>query len=238
MVEWKDQGIVVGMRSFGEKDGIVYILTHHHGCHAGVLKNIKSKNNQSIQVGTIASCQWKARLLEHLGGWTLEAEKSYLADILLDPKRLLALTMAAQFTAQLFPERHPYPEFFNFWKIFLTILANDGEEWGRAYVLFEFQLLQELGFGLKLKSCAVTNTSENLKYVSPRTGCAVTEEVGNPYHNKLLQLPSFLVEGKGKATREDILKGLELMGYFLIKHFSEQKYASLFQTRQRLIESL
>ena len=227
----------MGMRSFGEKDAIVHILTAEQGCHVGVLKNSKSKNNQSIQIGTLASCHWKARLSDHMGTWSLEAEKSYLADILQDPKRLLALTVASQFTCQLLPERHPYPAFFTLWKNFLTVLSEE-QQWKGVYVLFEFHLLQELGFGLKLKSCAVTNTAENLKYVSPKTGCAVTESVGSPYHDRLLQLPAFLVNGDYSSHPNDILAGLEVTGYFLLKHFSEQKYANLFQTRQRFVESL
>ncbi|HCI49208.1 MAG: DNA repair protein RecO [Alphaproteobacteria bacterium RIFCSPLOWO2_01_FULL_45_8] len=234
---WTDQGIVLSVRSFGEKDGIVQILTHHHGCHAGILKNIRSRTNQSLQVGTLAACHWKARLSEHMGSWRLEAEKSYLAEIFLDAKRLMALTVAAQFTSQLLPERHPYPSFFHTWKQFLKMLGEE-EEWERGYILFEYHLLQELGFGLKLNSCAVTNTAENLKYVSPRTGCAVTEEVGRPYHDKLLSLPAFLVKEDQGADHAEILRGLELMGHFLTKHFSEQKYDSLFQMRQRFIETL
>jgi DNA repair protein RecO (recombination protein O) len=237
MVEWKDQGIIVGIRPFGEKDGIVYVLTHHHGCYGGIVKNIKSRHNQSLQVGTLAACHWKARLSEHMGTWSLEAEKSYLADIFTDSHRLLALTVAAQLTIQLLPERHPYINFFEVWRGFLTVLSAQ-EEWWRAYVLFEYNLLQELGFGLKLASCAVTNTAENLKYVSPKTGCAVTENVGSSYHSKLLPLPAFFTQDEEKVERDDIVKGLMLTGYFLIKHFSEPKYANIFQTRQRFIDTL
>lgn len=237
MVEWSGQGIIVGMRSFGEKDAIVHILTSDHGYHVGILKNRKSKTNQSLQIGTIVSCQWKARLAEHMGTWALEAEKSYLADMLHDSQRLLALNVAAQFTCQLLPERHPYPTFFALWKNLLKVLSEE-DEWKGVYVLFEFHLLQELGFGLKLKSCAVTNTADNLKYVSPKTGCAVTESVGGPYHDRLLRLPAFLVKGDYVASPSEILAGLEVTGYFLVKHFSGQKYANLFQNRQRFIESL
>lgn len=237
MVEWKDQGIIVGMRPFGEKDGILYVLTHYHGCYGGIVKNIKSRHNQSLQVGTLAACHWKARLSEHIGTWTLEAEKSYLADILGDSRRLLALTVAAQLTIQLLPERHPYTAFFEVWRHFLVTLSAQ-EDWRREYVSFEYNLLQELGFGLKLTSCAVTNTAENLKYVSPKTGCAVTENVGMPYHEKLLQLPLFFTQDTEKVERDDIVKGLTLTGYFLIKHFPEPKYANIFQTRQRFIDTL
>lgn len=237
MIEWSDRGIIMGIRPLGEKDGIVHIFTYHYGCHSGILKNIKSKRNQSLQVGTLVSCQWMARLSEHMGTWRLEAEKSCLADMLGDPKRLMALMSASQLTLQLLPERHPYLIFFELWQRFLDTLSSK-DKWERDYVLFEYNLLQELGFGLKLKSCAVTNTAENLKYVSPRTGCAVTENIGVPYHAKLLQLPSFFTQEEAPVERADVLKGLLLTGYFLIKHFSEQKYVNMFQTRQRFIDTL
>lgn len=237
MVEWKDQGFILGIRSFGEKDAILHVLTQHHGCHAGVLKNFKSKPNQALQMGSLVRCHWKARLSEHLGMWSLEPEKSYLASVLGDPQRLLALSMAAQFTTSLLPERHPYPHFYALWSNLLETLAHEAE-WKKEYVFFEFHLLQELGFGLKLDVCAVSNTSDNLKYVSPKTGCAVREDIGMPYHDKLFQLPSFLGTKEGIYHPKDIRDGLEMTGYFLMKHFSEQKYANLFQTRQRFIENL
>ena len=237
MIEWNDQGIVLGLKSFGEKNGLVYILTQNHGCHAGVVRGIKSKKNQFLQIGVVVTCQWKARLSEHLGSWSLEPEKSYLALFLSDSSKLQILSLSAQLTCQLLPERHPYPDFFNFWRMFLEKLSDIPSGAG-SYVLFERYLLQELGFGLKLKSCAVTNSQENLGYVSPKTGCAVTRDVGAPYQDRLLALPEFLIKEQECSEKGEIIKGLDLTGHFLIKQFPEPKYKRLFEARQRFIESL
>ena len=57
---------------------------------------------------------------------------------------------------------------------------------------FELLLLDELGFGLDLESCAATGSRDELVYVSPKSGRAVSREAGEPYRERLLPLPAFL----------------------------------------------
>ena len=45
-------------------------------------------------------------------------------------------------------------------------------------VQFELHMLSELGFGLELDSCAVTGTCDELIYVSPKSGRAVSRQAG------------------------------------------------------------
>ncbi|MEJ0041361.1 MAG: DNA repair protein RecO C-terminal domain-containing protein [Rhizomicrobium sp.] len=79
-------------------------------------------------------------------------------------------------------------------------------------------LLEELGFGLDLSRCASTGALENLIYVSPRTGRAVSGEAGEPYKDRLLALPGFLL-GSQNATPDaaDVAAGLKLTGHFLLE---------------------
>ncbi len=93
--------------------------------------------------------------------------------------------------------------------------GDSGCLWGAAYVMWEVAFLKELGFSLDLSKCAGGGDSKDLAYVSPKTGRAVSAEAGEPYKDKLLQLPGFLSPAGGSAERSDVLRGLELTGYFL-----------------------
>jgi DNA repair protein RecO (recombination protein O) len=83
-------------------------------------------------------------------------------------------------------------------------------------VRWELGLLEDLGFGLDLQACALTGETDNLAYVSPRSGRAVTAEAAGQYKERLLVLPPFLT-GAMEASVEDVLAGLRLTGFFLEK---------------------
>ena len=89
---------------------------------------------------------------------------------------------------------------------------------GSAYVVWECDLLAALGFGLDLARCAVSGTNQDLAYVSPRTGRAVSRETGAPYNDKLLPLPRFLWRPDTPTSPADLVAGLTLTRHFLLRH--------------------
>jgi DNA repair protein RecO (recombination protein O) len=82
-------------------------------------------------------------------------------------------------------------------------------------VRFEAGLLQELGFGLDLSKCASTGSTDDLIYVSPRTGRAVSKGAGAPYADRLLTLPPFMLASQAGLAAGDVGSGLTLTGHFL-----------------------
>ena len=62
-----------------------------------------------------------------------------------------------------------------------------------SYIKLEADLLEELGYGLDLSCCAASGVTDNLVYVSPKSGRAVSSLAGEPYKSKLLPLPSFML---------------------------------------------
>ena len=80
---------------------------------------------------------------------------------------------------------------------------------------FEAGLLQELGFGLDLSKCAATGSVDELIYVSPRTGRAVSRDAGERYKDRLLTLPGFLLAAQSRLAPGDVGAGLALTGHFL-----------------------
>ena len=91
-------------------------------------------------------------------------------------------------------------------------------------VRFELLVLDELGFGLDLTRCAATGRRDELVYVSPKTGRAVSREAGARYHDKMLALPAFLRRGETTgADRAAIEDAFRLTGFFLTRHVYEPR---------------
>jgi DNA repair protein RecO (recombination protein O) len=157
---------------------------------------------------------WKARLADNLGHFSVELRKGFAALLMEDAAALTAMTSMAALTRML-PERDPHPNLFEVTQFVLGYL-DDRAVWPALVVRWELALLEELGYGLDLATCAATGQTADLTYVSPKSGRAVSAEAGEPYKDRLLPLPMFLRAGKaGPVAGADVLAGFALTGHFL-----------------------
>ncbi|WP_374446942.1 DNA repair protein RecO [Stella sp.] len=216
-MEWAEDAFVLVARRHGEADAVASVLTRGHGRWSGLVHGGAGRRAGPVfQPGNRIAARWRARLDDQLGTLTGELVLGHAARLLADPDRLAALVAAAAVADAALPEREPHPHAFDGMADLLTRLDADAG-WAAAYVRWEVDLLAELGFGLDLARCAVTGTTEGLRWVSPRTGRAVSEAAGRPYADRLLPLPAFL-RGPGAAVPADVLDGLRLTGHFLDGH--------------------
>ena len=235
-MDWSDDGIVLSARKHGEAAAVVHLLTRAHGRHAGLVRGGTSRRQRgTLQPGNEVQATWRARLEEHLGNFTVELTNGHAARLMDDPGRLAALTSACALIEAGLAEREPHADVFEDMQAMLIGLA--GEAWGQVYVEWELRLLGDLGFGLDLSSCAATGSNDDLAYVSPKSGRAVSLSAGEPYRDKLLPLPQFLI-GAGEAGEGDLADGLKLTGYFLERHLLAPHERTMPDARARLAARL
>ena len=245
MPEWNDAGIILSAKKYGEKGLIVNILTESHGRYVGWINNYKTKNiSSSIQPGNLVKVFWKSRLIEQMGNFKIELITSISGKIFDEKLKLQALISLCSLLEKFLPERQSYSEVFYATKAFLEVLAInnefDNKQWIKGYVKWEIGLLSSIGFSLDLKQCAVTGQKNNLYYVSPKTGKAVSKEGAGKFAPKLLKLPMFLggVEVNGSNIREEIIMGLNITTYFfknkLLTSINDTRIMNLPNPRDRL----
>jgi DNA repair protein RecO (recombination protein O) len=235
-MEWTDQGIVLSARRHGESSVILSLLTAGHGRHAGLVRGGHSRRQRGIlEPGNFVTATWRARLEDHLGNFGVELQRNPSAAWLDDPARLSALSAACIIADQTLPEREPSDGVYQgLLRLFAAMeRLGEGPGWAAAYVEWELALLGELGFGLDLSACAATGQNDALAYVSPRSGRAVSISAGEPYREKLLKLPGFLI-GQGAAEPADIAAGLTLTGFFLDRHLYAPHQRRLPDSRERM----
>lgn len=234
MPEWRDEGIVLSARGHGETGAIVSLLTRGQGRASGYFYGATSSRNRGLlEIGNRVAADWNARAQGQLGTFSLELEKSAAADVMDDPLKLTALQSACTLADRTLPENEKHEGVFEATKALLASFS--GEAWAAAYIYWEIGLLRELGFGLDLSKCVATGATEDLVYVSPRSGCAVSAAAGAVYKEKMLVLPSFL-RGEGGIEPADILDGLRLTGHFLRHRVFSQAHVDLPEPRLRLEE--
>jgi DNA repair protein RecO (recombination protein O) len=234
-MEWTDEGVVLSARPHGETAAVVELFTRHHGRHLGWVHGGRSRRLRPVlQVGNHVDATWKARLADNLGHFALELRKGYAAVVMEDAAALAALTSMAAL-ARLLPERDPHPNLFEI-TLFVLSYLGDRAVWPALVVRWELALLDELGFGIDLASCAATGATADLVYVSPKSGRAVSAEAGAPYRDRLLALPAFL--RGGAAGGADVLAGFALTGHFLEARVLSQRNLEMPEARGRLLAYL
>lgn len=223
-MEWSGRGVVLTTRKHGENDVILEAMTEDHGRHLGLVRGGRSRRLRPVlQPGNALALTWKARLSDHLGQFQVEPETLRAGDLMTSGLGLAGIQHLA-FLLRLLPERHPYPGLFDALGVVLDHLET-ADAAGALLIRFELELLKVLGLGLDLTRCAATGEQEDLIYVSPKSARAVSRDAGRPYHDKLLPLPSFLLDGQRQAGSEltwrDVTEGFGLTGFFLDRHLAE-----------------
>ena len=213
-MEWRDEGVILAARRHGETSLIIDVLTKAHGRHAGVVRGgVSRKQAPVLQPGNQVELQWRARLEEHLGAYRVELIKSR-SGIMSDRGRLAALGSVCSLMIFAIPERMELSLIYD-QTLDLIERLNMGGSWWADYALWELMMLEELGYGLDLTSCAATGGTQELIYVSPKSGRAVCRSAGADYVDKMLPLPEFLRMQGVYPKSAEVLGALKTTGYFL-----------------------
>ncbi len=213
-MEWRDEGALLSVRKHGEGSAIIEVFTAAHGRHAGLVRGGGARRMAPVlQPGAQLSLTWKARLEDHLGAFSVEPLKSRAVAIMSGRDTLAAVGSIAALTRFL-PERDPHPQLYAR-TIDLLDALGEQDDWPARYALWEAALLGDLGYGLDLSECAVTGALQDLVYVSPKSGRAVSRTGAGEWADRLLPLPRFLRLDSPEADRQQVIAALKTTGHFL-----------------------
>ncbi len=214
MIDWQDEGILLTVRKHGETAVIVEVFTETHGRHLGVVRGgVSRKIAPILQPGAQLALRWTARLDDHLGAFTVEPLRSRAADLMASRLTLAGLGSVTALLAYSLPEREPMPDLYARSVDLLDRIGTD-PDWAAAYLRWELLLLETMGYGLDLSNCAATGVTDDLAFVSPRSGHAVSRAGAGDWADRLLPLPPVML-GLGPPEPAAIRDGLRTTGHFL-----------------------
>ncbi|MCX8280554.1 DNA repair protein RecO [Phyllobacterium sp. 0TCS1.6C] len=237
-MEWRDEGIILGARRHGETSIILEVMTRDHGRHLGLVRGGRSRRMQPmIQPGNRVDVVWRARMDEHLGMMQVEPVNFAAARLIEQPVALFGLQLAASHL-RLLPERDPHRNLFETLAVILEH-SEDSLVAGELLLRFEIAMLEELGFGLDLRRCAATGSAEDLAYVSPKSGRAVSREAGAPWAEKLLAMPAFMVSTNVRAASlPELVDAFRLTAFFFSRHVWEPRAQKPPEARDGFLNAL
>jgi DNA repair protein RecO (recombination protein O) len=231
-MEWQEPAAIVEVVPYGEGDALVTVLTAGRGLWRGLVKGGNARSKVALwQPGNLISARWVARHAEQLG--LLSGEMVHPgAALAMDDRLNLAILNAAC----ALPEREPHPDCFAGLARLLAAI-NIADLPLPALISWELDLLRELGFGLHLEGSAIAGDNDQLAFVSPRTGRAVSLSGAGEWVDRLLKLPPFLLDGSQAGTA-DCRDGLKLTGHFLARDVFGARHRPLPPARQLLYDLL
>ncbi|PYG29085.1 DNA repair protein RecO [Pelagimonas varians] len=237
-MDWRDTGILLSTRKHGETSVILETFTPSYGRQSGVLRGgISRKHTPHLQPGAQLDLSWRARLESQLGTFTIEPIRSRAAAAMGDRLSLAGLNAVTSLLSFCLPDREPHPDLYQKTETLLDLLGQP-DVWPLAYLRWEVRLLDDMGFGLDLGRCAVTGSNDNLIYVSPRTGRAVTASGAGEWVDHLLPLPPVL-HGQSPMDDTEIITALQTTGHFVEHHMAKAlRDRPLPPARARFIERL
>lgn len=239
MSSWSSEAIALTARKFGENDAILEVFTPTYGRVSGLVYGGAGKSKRALlEPGTRLHVAWKSRSDDGLGHFeTLESRARGPADLMEDAAALSALATVAALLTATTPEREACVGLYEGSEIVLDGLS-DTTRWPALYIRWEMGLLSELGFGLDLSKCALTGSLEDLAWVSPKTGRAACRSAGEPFADKLLVLPPFLLGGQNAPISGDVADGFALTGHFIARELLDPVRKTMPEARARLIFAL
>jgi DNA repair protein RecO (recombination protein O) len=234
-MEWDAPAIILDVRPYGEGDAVAAVMTAEHGLHRGLARGGASRGKAGTwQPGNMAQLRWTARMSDQLGSFSGELIHAGAANAMQEPLPLAMLSAVCAVAEGALPEREPMPRIFSLLLRLIPRLPL-GEPTLTELIVWELVVLADLGYGLDLAACAVTGRTDDLAYVSPRTGRAVTREAAGDWAGRLLPLPGFLA-GSTPADAPAWRDGLRLTGHFLARDAFGHQHRPLPQARRMLYD--
>lgn len=220
MIEWRGEGILLSSRAHGETSAIIDVFTPEQGRYAGVVRGGASRKFAPIlQPGAQIDVIWKARLQEHIGSFQVEPVRSRAVAAMGDRLALAGLNAVTSLLAFCLPEREPHPLLYRDSEQLLDLLGQS-EVWPLAYLRWEMRLLKDMGYALDLDCCAATGRTEELIYVSPKSGRAVSRQGAGDWADRLLPLPP-VMRAEGDAPDHEIAEAFKTTGFFLSERLAK-----------------
>lgn len=234
-MQWEDTAIILEMNKYSESLTVISCITEKYGLRKGAIRITKA-NKSYAYPGNVVEISWSSRLEEHLGKFTIQSCDAVYPYLYNNQKKLISLLSICSLCSACLAEKEPqnslYRQLEDF--IYLIKFSEDPNEWIKFLLLLEFHLLSVLGFGLDVSKCVVTNTTNDIAYISPKTGKAVSKAVGEPYKDRLFKVPKIFINSESDYSEEDLKEAFNITKYFFKKHLENMKGVDINECRNMI----
>ena len=220
-----DEGLFLYSKKFGENSKILYVFSKNNGLVKGLSRFSKKQKNNLINFDKI-KFTWSSRDQNALGFINFEQQDSnsfnhYVFSII----KASVSELCIKFLPLWEKNSDIYNEILD---LAAMKLKSDSYMIGR-YVNWEINFLKNLGYGLNIEACAVSGKAEDVYFISPKTGNAVSFKVGERFSKKLFKIPNCMKDNFKKEYYNDYVQALKITEYFFFKIMENHNHRFIFR---------
>ena len=216
-MRFTDEGYIIKTNKHGENSLILTVLTRNYGRITGYVKNcLHKKNLSTYQLGNLLKIDAYSRIDDNMLTFRTELISANAVNFITNPQKLASLAAFCSLCNSCLPEQASIDRLYYFAESYFGLINE--ENWLAHYCYFEFFLLDNLGIGLDLSECAATGRTDNLTYVSPKSGKAFCEEAGAIYKERMFSFPQFIINQNYNPSPREMADLLKMTEFFLQKN--------------------
>jgi len=185
-MNWEETGYLLSKRKFRENANIINVFTPTYGRVSGIVYGGNSRKIRNhLQISNKIFFFYKAKNDSKIGYFKTELDTPIAPKYFNDKKRSAALLSFTSLLNNLLPESQPYQ---NIYLSLSNLMDNfDNKDWYFLYVIWELNLIKELGFDFNLDS--YKNLSKDLNKIVSLNIDGVKYEIPNLLiHNKIPEI--------------------------------------------------
>ena len=221
----EDEGLFLYAKNFGESSKILYILSKDNGLVKGLCRYSKNKKNNLINFDKIKFI-WSSRNKDSLGFVNVEPQQGNSIDNYLFS---IIKASASELCIKFLPLWEKNEEIYNNVLELSNLKKNIEFFLIKKYVSWEIEFLKNLGYQLDINFCSVSGKKGGTFFISPKTGNAVSFDVGEKYSRRLFKIPLCMKENFKKDFYPDYREALQITGFFFLKILENRKQKFIFR---------
>ncbi|AZL15893.1 DNA repair protein RecO [Rickettsiales endosymbiont of Stachyamoeba lipophora] len=207
-----DEGIILSKKCYGEHSFVLNIFTKEHGL-ISTLYRYANKNKFIASIGNEVVANFKIKQGHKLTFIKLELQQALDIEFFDNSLLLNILLCSLNLVNETTPLYQPEPKIYMQIQDFIAKIKNSTSPLLELNMLL-LTYLSISGYRLDYTECAASGSKEELIYLSPKTGRAVSKQAGDPYQDKLFTMPQFL---QGDHSASSLVEMLKVNSFFIEK---------------------
>lgn len=237
-MKFSDNAIIISAKKHSENSIIIKLLSQNNGICRGFIKNaINSKSYCKYQIGNLVSFDLYAKNTDSLAYIKVESLESFASKVIFNINKLNIISFLCLIIDQNSMDQDSEKLLFDNLLHFLQNIDDPDLKILTSFVKFELDLLEISGYGLDLSNCAISGVTDNLYFISPKTGRAANYLAAQKYQNKLFRLTKFLKKpDNDNLDYQDLLASAKITEFFIKKYLSHKNIDNILNLRTKIIQ--
>ncbi len=162
-MQWEDEGFIISKKKFRESAIILEVFTNKFGKVSGIVYGGTSRKIKNyLQIVNKIFIVYNSKSDNRIGYFKTELIEAVSPKYFSDKKKILCLNSLSSILKIVLPENQSYKKIYDSLNVFVNRLNE--KDWLNTYLLWEMNLVNDLGFGFHIDPNKISNHISKKNY--------------------------------------------------------------------------